>query len=55
MTPGHEGLSPVEKLDATHDVDSFECGKEPLDRFLKRFALANQKADSARPMSPAGD
>ena len=48
MTPGQEGLSPVEKLDATHDVDSFECGKEPLDRFLKRFALANQKADSAR-------
>ena len=48
MTPGQEGLSPVEKLDATHDVDSFACGKEPLDRFLKRFALANQKADSAR-------
>ena len=48
MTPGQEGLSPVEKLDATHDVDSFECGEEPLDRFLKRFALANQKADSAR-------
>ena len=48
MTPGQEGLSPVEKLDATHDVDSFECGKEPLDRFLKRFALPNQKADSAR-------
>ena len=48
MTPGQERLSPVEKLDATHDVDSFECGKEPLDRFLKRFALANQKADSAR-------
>ena len=41
-------MSPVEKLDATHDVDSFECGKEPLDRFLKGFALANQKADSAR-------
>ncbi len=48
MTPGQEGLSPVEKLDPTHDVDSFKCGKEPLDRFLKRFALANQKADSAR-------
>ena len=48
MTPGQEGLSPVEKLDATHDVESFACGKEPLDRFLKRFALANQKADSAR-------
>ena len=48
MTPGQERLSPVEKLDATHDVDSFACGKEPLARFLKRFALANQKADSAR-------
>ena len=48
MTPEQEGLSPVEKLAATHDVDSFACGKEPLDRFLKRFALANQKADSAR-------
>ena len=48
MTPEPEGLSPVEKLNATHDVDSFECGKEPLNRFLKRFALANQNADSAR-------
>ena len=48
MTPGHKDLSPVEKLDATHDVESFACGKEPLDRFLKRFALANQKADGAR-------
>ena len=48
MTPEQEGLSPVEKLDATHDVESFACGREPLDRFLKRFALANQKADSAR-------
>ena len=48
VTPGQEALSPVEKLDATHDVDSFECWKEPLDRFLKRFALANQKADGAR-------
>ena len=48
MTPGHEDLSPVEKLDATHEVESFACGKEPLDRFLKRFALANRKADGAR-------
>ena len=48
MTPGQERLSPVETLNATHDVDSFECGKKPLDRFLKRFALASQKADSAR-------
>ena len=48
MTSAQEGLSPVGKLDATHEVDSFDCGKEPLNRFLKRFALANQKADGAR-------
>ena len=24
---GQEGLSPVEKINATHDVDSFECGE----------------------------
>ncbi len=45
----HGALSlPVGKLGATHDVDSFACGKPLLDRFLKRFALANQHADSSR-------
>ena len=48
MTPGRGGLSAIEKLAAAHDVESFTCGKAPLDRFLKRFALANQKAESAR-------
>lgn len=48
MTPEHGGLSPIEKLDAAHDVEPFACGKAPLDRFLKHFALANQKADGAR-------
>ena len=48
MTPGHEELSSVEKLDETHDVAPFDCGKEPLNRFPKRSALANQRADSAR-------
>lgn len=43
-----KGLSPVEKLAAHHEVDAFDCGKKPLDRFLKRFALANQNAGSAR-------
>ena len=45
---GTEGLSPVEKLAAYHEVDAFDCGKKPLDHFLKRFALANQNAGSAR-------
>lgn len=37
----------VEKLDASHDLEGFDCSREPLNRFLIRFALTNQKADSA--------
>ena len=39
MTSNAKAFSVVEKLEATHDTDAFDCGKEPLDRFLKRFAL----------------
>lgn len=39
---------PVEKLDAIHELDDFDCGQDPLNRFLIRFALTNQKADSAQ-------
>ena len=48
MIPGNGGLSGIEKLNATHNVAPFACGKAPLDSFLKRFALTNQNADSAR-------
>lgn len=48
MTPTAGPLGRVEKLSAAHSVEAFDCGKEPLDRFLKRFALANQKAGSAQ-------
>lgn len=48
MTLETHPLSRVRKLDASHDVEAFECGKEPLDRFLKRYALVNQKAGSAQ-------
>ena len=48
MIPHDGSLSPVEILDETHDVDAFECGKQALDHFLKRFALSKQRADSAR-------
>ena len=41
-------LSPVEKLRPEHDTGPFDCGKEELNRFLKRFALANQRANSAQ-------
>jgi len=38
----------VEKLRADHDLSRFDCGKEPLNRFLQRFALINQRANSAQ-------
>jgi GNAT superfamily N-acetyltransferase len=43
-----EPLSPIEKLQPTHEVDSFDCGKEPLNGFLKRFALVNQRNGSSQ-------
>ncbi len=48
MTAGDEPLSVVARLDATHDADAFASGKEALDLFLKRHALANAAAGSAR-------
>jgi GNAT superfamily N-acetyltransferase len=38
----------IEKLRRDHRVDGFDCGKEPLNRFLVRFALQNQLANSAQ-------
>jgi GNAT superfamily N-acetyltransferase len=40
-------LSPIERLLPTHEVESFDCGKEPLNGFLKRFALVNQRNGSS--------
>ena len=48
MTAGDEPLSAIARLEAVHDVEAFASGKEPLDAFLKRHALANAKAGSAR-------
>ena len=41
-------LGPVEKLRADHELTAFDCGKEELNRFLQRFALANQQANSTQ-------
>ncbi|MFZ5610107.1 MAG: GNAT family N-acetyltransferase [Pseudomonadota bacterium] len=48
MKTADEPLFAVEKLDAGHETETFDCGKGPLDRFLQRFALTNQKAGSAQ-------
>ena len=38
----------IEKLLRDHAVDGFDCGNEELDRFLVRYALANQLASSSQ-------
>jgi hypothetical protein len=38
----------IEKLRSDHTVDGFDCGSEELNRFLVRFALANQRAGAAQ-------
>jgi len=43
-----EALSPVHKLSAEDVTDPFDCGQDELNRFLKRFALANQAAHAAQ-------
>ena len=38
----------LERLDAHHDVSTFDSGNEVLDGWLRRHALAAQRMDSAR-------
>ena len=35
-------------MDKTQDRVSFDCGVEPLNDYLKKYALQNQKKDAAR-------
>ena len=39
--------SPV-PLEARHDLSAFDCGVAALDNYLKKFALQNQRGQSAR-------
>ncbi|MGH6950608.1 MAG: GNAT family N-acetyltransferase [Vitreimonas sp.] len=41
------GLS-IEKLARLHHVEDFDCGKEPLNKFLGRYALSNQQANASQ-------
>ncbi len=41
-------LTSVAKIKIEHDVESFDCGRPELNRFLKRYAIVNQKANSAQ-------
>lgn len=48
MKSAPEKFGKVEKLTPSHSLDAFDCGKEPLNRFLKRFALTSQKSGSVQ-------
>ncbi len=39
---------PVRKLAGSDAVESFDCGQAALNQFLQRFALVNQKSNSAQ-------
>lgn len=41
-------LNPPTVLDETHNVAAFDCGKSPLDEFLKLHALDKQRAMLSR-------
>ncbi|MFM8803090.1 MAG: GNAT family N-acetyltransferase [Planctomycetia bacterium] len=38
----------IEPLARTHAIEDFDCGREPLNRFLIRHALQSQQADASR-------
>ncbi|MCK9989264.1 MAG: hypothetical protein RugAbin2_00278 [Rugosibacter sp.] len=40
--------APVRKLLVTDQTDAFDCGQTALNQFLQRYALVNQKANSAQ-------
>lgn len=42
------GFGTIEKLRRDHALNNFDCGKEELNRFLKKHALTNQASDSAQ-------
>ena len=42
---GHPPLTGPEKLSKAHLLDTFSCGIESLDHWLKRFAWTNQQSD----------
>ena len=41
-------MGPVEKLRPDHELAGFDCGKDELNRFLHRYALTSQQANSAQ-------
>jgi GNAT superfamily N-acetyltransferase len=41
-------FSPIEKLAASHKVETFDCGSSALNSYLQRYALLNQNNNAAQ-------
>ena len=50
-------FTPPAPVTVQHQVEAFDCGEEPLNQYLKRFALTNTAAGVARTYvtTPAGE
>ena len=46
--PTAENLTPPVLLTKDHDRDTFDCGVQALNDYLKKYALQNQKKHAAR-------
>jgi hypothetical protein len=38
----------IEKLQRSHKIDDFDCGRDALNRFLTRYAFQNQQAEASQ-------
>src|SRR5580658_5628286 len=38
----------IEKLQRSHKIDDFDCGREALNLFLRRYAFQNQQAEASQ-------
>ena len=45
---GNVTLSPPSLLNENHNLDDFDCGNAILNNWLKRYAMQNQRANSAK-------
>lgn len=48
MNQNRKASPHIEKLQRTYDVDGFDCGQEPLNRYLQRYALLGQRVNGAQ-------
>lgn len=48
MTFSNDSKPYLEKLATAHNVNAFDCGSQELNRFLQKFAFANQQANTSQ-------